>query len=103
MEGIADAPWWIKVGIREGISTVFAFGLLWFVLGNVAKVMERLSQDNVTVLKNQELIIQHEGEIMRQVAEHSQTVMAMNRYVMCLSQANTNPERQRCAIDALPR
>lgn len=102
-EGMTDAPWWVRVGIREGISTVFAFGLLWFVLGNVAEVMKKLSADNVKVLQNQELIIMHEGEIMQQIKEHSSSVLALNRYVLCLTQANTPPERQRCAIEAMPR
>lgn len=103
MEGMSEAPWWVRVGIREGISTVFAFGLLWFVLGNVAEVMKHLSADNVKVLQNQELILMHEGEIMKQIQDHSAAVLALNRYVICLSQAGTGQDRQRCAIEAMPR
>lgn len=91
---IDDAPWWARLGVREGLPTVLVLGLLYMLFGVVMHNLEAVSKD-------QELIIRHEVEILEQINNHSAAMGLLNRYVVCLAQASTPQERQRCAAEAI--
>lgn len=104
-DGLEDAPWWVRSGIRVGVPTVFAIILLWFVLGQVSTVLTGLQQTlqtlagaEATIISNQSLIIQNQASIIHIMQDHENSSTTLQKLVVCLGMARSDTDRNRCLV-----
>lgn len=105
LDGSDAAPWYAKLVLRGGFQIFIASALLWFVLHDVstymksnADVLAQLVANNLVIAQNQRLIIDHEGSLLDILREHALASSLSNIYLICISRAHTEGERQQCSV-----
>ena len=96
IEDLAPAPWWVRAAVHVGLPTAAFAVLLWFTLGRMTGVLDKLAINDSSIIANQQMIISNQVEISRLLRDHEQTTAGTQRVILCLSLAHIDAERTRC-------
>lgn len=117
LDGLSDAPWYVRAFVRVGLPTAAAAGLMWFVLHDVGRTLDaqqvaaqqmviaisHMADNDRTIVDNQHIIIATQNSMVALLQDHTHESSILNAYVVCISSASTESERRYCANAMLRR
>ena len=95
-DGLEDAPWQVRAGLRFGLPTLLALVLLYFVLVKGAETSQRLVDNDHVIERNQAQIIQNQTSTLDLLRQHETSTLLLQRILLCLSLSKTDADRARC-------